>query len=209
MNPRRIVAAAALASLILAAGPARAKPITWKIDPNHSRITFSIRHIFSKVPGNFDSFQGTIVFDPDHPAGSSVQVEIDPKSIDTKVERRDENLRGRDFFDVAHYPSITFVSAGVKDLGKGKLEVIGNLSMHGVTKQILLDTTILGSGPAMNGEVRAGFEAKAALDRKDFGITWNRQLDHGGMLLGDDVVIQLDIEAVAEPGPEQADPPRK
>jgi polyisoprenoid-binding protein YceI len=194
----RMLAAALLAGALLTSSTARAKPATWKIDPNHSRITFSVRHLFSKVPGNFDTFTGTIRFDPDDPSSASTQVEIDAKSVDTKVERRDDDLRSPNFFDVEKYPTITFTSTGVKDLGGGKLQVAGTLTMHGVTKPVTLATTVLGSGPAMNGQVRAGFEATTTLDRKEYGIVWNRQLDQGGMLLGDDVAIELDIEAVAE-----------
>jgi polyisoprenoid-binding protein YceI len=198
MNLRRTAVLAGIAGFLLLGSPVHAKPVTWKIDPSHSSIGFSVRHIFSKVPGNFDTFSGTILFDPDKPAGGSVQVEIDPKSINTKVERRDNDLRSPNFFDTEKYPTITFISTGVKDLGSGKLEVAGNLTMHGVTKPVTLATTALGSGPAMNGQVRAGFEATVTLDRKEFGIVWNRQLDQGGMLLGDDVAIQLNIEAVAQ-----------
>jgi polyisoprenoid-binding protein YceI len=194
-----ILGGAILGGAILAGAAAQAAPTTWKIDPNHSRVTFSIRHIFSKVPGTFDSFSGTIQYDADNPSAASTRVEIDPKSVNTNVQRRDNDLRGPDFFDAEKYPTITFVSTGVKDLGNGSLEVAGNLSLHGVTKPVTLKTTLLGSGPAMNGQVRAGFEATTTIDRKDFGIVWNRQLDQGGMLLGDDVAIQLDIEAVAEP----------
>lgn len=197
MNLRRTVLAGVTGFLFLAS-PVHAKPVTWKIDPGHSSVGFSVRHIFSKVPGSFDTFSGTILYDPDKPAGGSVQVEIDAKSINTKVERRDNDLRSPNFFDAEKYPTITFVSTGVKDLGSGKLEVAGNLTMHGVTKPVTLATTALGSGPAMNGQVRAGFEATVTLDRKEFGIVWNRQLDQGGMLLGDDVAIQINIEAVAQ-----------
>lgn len=207
MNLRRVVPLAILAGSLLAGSLAQAKPTTWKIDPNHSRVTFSIRHIFSKVPGTFDSFAGAIHFDPENPSAASTQIEIDPKSINTNVERRDNDLRSPNFFDVEKYPAITFVSTGVKDLGDGRLEVTGNLSMHGVTKPVTLATTVLGSGPAMNGQVKAGFEATTAINRKEFGVVWNRQLDQGGMLLGDDVTIQLDIEATAEP--EETGPAKK
>jgi len=196
-NLRRVATVACIMGSLLLGSGVEAKPTTWTIDPNHSRITFSIRHIFSKVPGNFDTFSGTIQFDPDRPATASTQVEIDAKSIDTKVERRDNDLRGPNFFDVEKYPTLSFTSTGVKDLGNGTLEVIGNLSMHGVTKPVTLATTVLGSGPATNGQVRAGFEATTTIDRKDYGIVWNRPLDQGGLLLGDDVVIQINIEAVA------------
>lgn len=206
MQRTRTLALAGLIGSLLLGPRAEAKPVTWKIDPNHSRVTFSIRHMFSKVPGTFDAFSGTIQLDPDKPAAASTQVEIEAKSINTNVERRDNDLRSPNFFDVEKYPTISFVSTGVKDLGSGKLEVAGNLTMHGVTKPVTLAAALLGSGPGMNGETRAGFEATTTIDRKQFGIIWNRQLDQG-MLLGDDVAIQIDIEAVAQA--ENATAPKK
>jgi len=198
MTLRRTLALAGTVGLLLLGTLAEAKPLTWKIDPNHSRVSFSIRHIFSKVPGTFDAFSGTIQFDPEKPAAASTQIEIDAKSINTNVERRDNDLRSANFFDVEKYPTLSFASTGVKDLGNGKLEIAGNLTMHGVTKPVTLDATLLGSGPGMSGETRAGFEATTTIDRKQFGIIWNRQLDQG-TLLGDDVAIRIDIEAVAQP----------
>ena len=198
MTLRRTLALAGTVGLLLLGTLAEAKPLTWKIDPNHSRVSFSIRHIFSKVPGTFDAFSGTIQFDPEKPAAASTQIEIDAKSINTNVERRDNDLRSANLFDVEKYPTLSFASTGVKDLGNGKLEIAGNLTMHGVTKPVTLDATLLGSGPGMSGETRAGFEATTTIDRKQFGIIWNRQLDQG-TLLGDDVAIRIDIEAVAQP----------
>jgi polyisoprenoid-binding protein YceI len=148
------------------------------------------------VTGNFGTFTGSIQFDPDNPGTGSVQVDIDASSINTGVEKRDNHLRSADFFEVAKYPKLVFVSTGVKDLGGGKLEVSGNLTMHGVTKPIVLATTVLGSGPTMQGQLRAGFEATAKLDRTQYGIVWNRTLDQGGTLLSNDVDLTLDIEAV-------------
>jgi polyisoprenoid-binding protein YceI len=187
----------------LGAGAALAKPTTFAVDPNHSRVTFSIRHIFSKVPGNFTLARGTLVFDPDAPTSGSVRADIDAASVDTANPKRDGHLRSADFFDVEKFPTITFVSKQVKDLGQGKLQVAGDLTMHGVTKPVTLEAGYLGSGPGPDGALRAGFEATTRVDRKEFGIVWNRALDQGGTLLGDDVDIRLDIEGV-EQRPEEA-----
>lgn len=196
MKRRSLPLAALIAGLLTLACQAQAKPTTWDIDPAHSQVAFTIRHIFSRVPGHFGTFSGTIQFDPDSPGTGSVQVEIDANSINTSVEKRDNHLRSADFFDVAKYPKITFVSTGVKDLGGGKLEVTGNLTMHGVTKPVTLATVVLGSGPSMQGQLRAGFEATSKLDRTAFGIIWNKTLDQGGTLLSNDVDLTLDVEAV-------------
>jgi len=176
-----------------------AKPVAFVIDPNHSRATFSIRHIFSKVPGSFTRLQGTLTFDVDAPTVSSVRAEIDASSIDTANSRRDADLRSDNFFDVEKYPTLTFVSGKVKDLGQGKLEVAGDLTMHGVTKPVTLAASYLGSGPGPDGVLHAGFEGTTRIDRKEFGIVWNRTLDQGGTLLGDDVDVRLDIEAIVQP----------
>ncbi len=206
MKRRSLLAAALLAYALTLGSQAEAKPTTWDIDPAHSRVSFTVRHLFSRVPGYFNTFSGTIAFDPDKPGVGSVKVEIDANSINTNVEKRDNHLRSADFFDVAKYPKITFVSTGVKDLGGGKLEVTGNLTMHGVTKPVTLSTTVLGSGPTMAG-VRAGFEATAKLDRTQYGIVWNKTLDQGGTLLSNDVDLTLNVEAVEHS--EEAAPAKK
>jgi len=172
---------------------ATAQAATWDIDPAHSSVGFSIRHIFSKVPGSFDKFSGTIEYDPANPTAASVKVEIDPVSINTKTQKRDDHLRSADFFDVAQFPAMSFQSTKVTKGEGNALSVEGNLTMHGVTKPVTLAVTFLGAGPAMGGQ-RAGFEATTKIDRKEFGIVWNKVIDTGA-LLGDDVAIAIGIEA--------------
>jgi polyisoprenoid-binding protein YceI len=187
-------------SAIFFAAPALAALQTYEIDPVHSRVEFTIRHMFSKVTGNFSKFHGTIHYDPSAPAASSVNAEIDANSIDTNNEQRDGDLKSPNFFDVAKYPTLTFTSTKITPSADGKLKVEGNLTIHGVTKPVALDAAFLGMGPGLDGVTRAGFEGTTKVDRKDFGIVWNKALDKGGTLLGDDVLINLDIEAVAPEG---------
>jgi polyisoprenoid-binding protein YceI len=204
---RKLVSASFLALSLAVATAASAAPATWTIDQNHSEVGFSIRHFFSKVPGTFGKFSGAVVYDPQKPENSSVKAEIDPSSINTRNEKRDNHLRSEDFFDVAKFPTLTFVSTKVTAAGENKLKVDGNLTMHGVTKPVTLDVTFLGAGPSMNGEQRSGFEAITKVNRKDFGILWNKTLDQGGTMLGDDVDIKLNVEGVIRP--DQPAPPPK
>ena len=191
-------------SALVLAAPVQAAPQTFEIDPVHSRVEFTIRHMFSKVTGNFGKFRGVINYDATAPASSSVKAEIDAGSIDTNNDRRDSHLKSPDFFDVAKYPTITFTSTKVSSGADGKLKVEGTLSIHGVTKPVVLDAAFLGSGPGLDGVTRAGFEATTKVDRKDYGIVWNKALDQGGTLLGDDVQISLEIEAAVPQPPDAA-----
>lgn len=204
---KRSVLAVALALTLVFASAAQAAPVLWTIDPGHSQVGFSIRHFFSKVPGQFTKFSGTIVYDSEKPEVSSVKVEIDASSINTQNEKRDGHLRSEDFFYVEKFPTITFVSTKVTPVEAGKLKVEGNLSMRGVTKPVILDADFLGAGPSMNGESRSGFEATTKVDRKDYQIVWNKALDQGGTLLGDDVEIKLNVEGVSRPGEAPASAP--
>jgi len=203
---RRAFAAVPLALVFALAGQAKAAPQTWTIDPNHSQVGFSIRHFFSRVPGNFQKFSGDIVYDQANPTASSVKVSIDAASINTQNDKRDNHLRSEDFFYVEKFPALTFESTKVTPgTESGKLKVDGNLTMRGVTKPVTLDATFLGAGPSMNGEQRSGFQAVAKINRKDFGIIWNKTLDQGGTMLGDDVDININVEGVIRP----AEPPAK
>lgn len=190
MQKSLLTAALVAATLSLSAV---AQAATWTIDPAHSSVGFTIRHIFSKVPGSFDKFSGTIDYDASNPTAASVKVEIDPASINTKHEKRDNHLRSEDFFDVAKFPAMSFVSTKVTKGEGNALSVDGNLTMHGVTKPVTLAVTFLGSGPPQAGS-KAGFEATTTINRKDFGIVWNRAMD-SATLLGDDVAIVINIEA--------------
>ena len=191
--------------------PVLAQAATWKIDPNHSTVRFEIRHLFAKVHGQFNQFSGMIEYDPANPTASKVETKIVSTSIDTNHEKRDNHLRSADFFEVEKYPELTFTSTKVESTKEG-LKVTGDLTLHGVTKPVVLDVTVLGSGPHPNipeGQV-AGFSARGKIDRKDFGITWNKTMDQGGTVLGDEVEIALDVEAVnAPPKPEASQAPAK
>jgi len=191
MRTKSLLTALVVAATVALAGTSHAA--TWTIDGNHSSVGFSIRHIFSKVQGSFDKFSGTVEFDPANPAAASVKVEIDPASINTRNQKRDDHLRSADFFDVAKFPAMSFTSTKVTKGEGNALTVEGDLTMHGVTKPVTLAVNFLGAGPAMGGQ-RAGFESAAKLDRKEFGIVWNKTLDTG-TLLGDEVAMTIDVEA--------------
>lgn len=198
MNRFRTLGASTLfLASILFAVPVLAVPQSYEIDPVHSRVEFTIRHMFSKVTGNFGAFKGTVNYDAAAPATSTANVEIDASSIDTNNDRRDGHLKSADFFDVAKFPTLTFTSTKVTPGDDGKFKVEGTLTMHGITKPVVLDASFLGAGPGMDGAMRAGFEGATKIDRKDYGIIWNKALDQGSTLLGDDVTINLEIEAVA------------
>ncbi len=189
-----------IAALLLAlAVPAAAAPKTYTSDLAHSEVGFSIRHLVSKVHGKFDAFKSTIVYDAANPSASSIETEIETKSINTANQRRDNHLRSGDFFLTDSFPKITFKSTSVAKKGD-RFEVKGNLTIRGVTKPVVLDAAILGIGPGMMGGEVAGFEATTRVNRKDYGVNWNKTLDQGGVVLGDDVDIMLNIEA-GEGGP--------
>jgi polyisoprenoid-binding protein YceI len=172
---------------------------TWKIDPSHSSIGFSVRHmVVSKTRGRFTRWSGQIRFDPDDAKASSVEVSIDPASIDTADAQRDGHLRSADFFDVEKHPTASFRSTRVEDLGGDRYRIIGDLTIRGVTRPVVLEATYEGSGKDPWGGERAGFVASASIDRKDFGLTWNTTLETGGLLVGDKVELTLEIEAVRQ-----------
>lgn len=187
---KKLFAAAALSALAVI--PASAE--TYTIDPGHSEVSFQIRHMVSQVRGRFNSFSGTVQMDPKNLAASSVEFKIKADSIDTNVADRDKHLRGADFFDVEKYPEITFKSKSIKAAGKDKYNVTGALTMHGVTKDVTLPVTFLGEGKDPWGGTRAGFETATTLNRKDYGIIWNKAVDNGGVLLGDDVKVEINLE---------------
>jgi len=172
---------------------------TWNIDASHSAIAFSVRHmVVSKTRGRFTKFTGQIRLDPDLPGASSVEVSIDPSSIDTADEQRDAHLRSADFFDVEKFPAASFRSTVVEDLGGDKYRIIGDLTVHGVTRSVVLHATYEGSGKDPWGGERAGFVASTSIDRKDFGLEWNKALETGGLLVGEKVELSLEIEAVKQ-----------
>jgi polyisoprenoid-binding protein YceI len=169
---------------------------TWNIDPSHSTVGFSIRHmVFSKVRGRFLKLTGAIQLDDDL-AKSWVEVTIDAASIDTGTAQRDNHLRSADFFDVERFPELRFRSNRVEDLGEGRLRVVGELTIRDHTREVALDVEPAGRGMDPWGNERIGYVATASIDRKDFGLKWNQLLEAGGVLVGDRVDIELDVQAV-------------
>jgi len=191
----RITLVTALAAAaLLAVTPAQAAPETYNIDPEHTAITFSIRHLFSKVPGRFSTFSGTVQIDESQPEQGSVEFTIETASIDTNEPARDRHLRSDAFFDADNHPQITFRSTKVRKNGEGKLEVDGDLTIRGITKTVTLDVEILGFGE-LYGVRRAAFEIRTQIDRQDFEVSWNDMVEGGGLILGDDVDILINLEA--------------
>lgn len=170
---------------------------TWTIDPTHSGIHFSVRHmVVSKVRGKFADWKGTLSLEVDDPARSRVEAVIDAASIDTGVADRDTHLRSPDFLDVASYPEIVFRSTRVEKADEETYRLVGELSLHGVTREVTLDVEFGGLAKDPWGNERAGFTARARLDRKDFGLQWNQVLETGGVLVGDRIDVEIELEAV-------------
>lgn len=188
----------AVAVLALLALPALAAAETWSIDADHSSVGFTVRHMMvSNVKGSFGTFSGTVEVDEKDIAGSKVSVTIDAASINTGVAKRDEHLRSADFFDTARYPTMTYVSKKVEKSGKDRLKVYGDLTLRGVTRPVVLDV----EGPTAAyrdpwGKTRRGASATAAINRRDFGLTWNKVIEAGGVLVGDEVKIILEMEFI-------------
>src|SRR3984893_1680286 len=192
----RAISVTALAAAISL--PAAAATSTWQIDPNHSAAQFAVRHLaISTVRGAFTKVDGTVQLDDKEISRSSVDVTIDAASVDTRVPNRDKDLRSDHFFDVEKYPTLTFKSTKVEQVEAGKLKVTGDLTIHGVTKQVVLDV----EGPTAPvkdpwGNQRAAVTATTKINRQDFGMKWNPAMDNGGLVVGNDVVITIDVEMV-------------
>ncbi|MBI3450032.1 MAG: polyisoprenoid-binding protein [Acidobacteria bacterium] len=194
----RTHASALVLSLVLASGSAVADVENYRIDPGHSSVGFKVQHMLSKVPGRFMKYSGTIAVDPKDLATAKIAVEIDPASINTDNSGRDESVRSAEFFDVEKFPKMAFESTSVVPTGATHAAVKGNLTLHGVTRPVELDVEILGFAADPWGGYRAAFEAKGVINRKDFGMTWNKVLDSGGLLVGESVEIDLNVEAVRQ-----------
>lgn len=171
---------------------------TYKVDKTHSEVGFKVRHLIAKTPGRFNNFSGTIVLDEGNMAASSVEFSIEAASIDTANENRDKHLRSDDFFAAEKYPNITFRSTSVKKKSDTQFEVTGDLTMRGVTKQLTLPVSFNGRIKDAQGRTRAGFDTSTTINRKDYGIEWNRSLDQGGFILGDDVEISISLAGVQQ-----------
>lgn len=191
---RTILLAAIAATPLLAQTPAAPATEAWGVDKAHSMAQFKIRHMMANVVGQFRDFDANITIDRATPSNSSVEFTIQATSVDTGNTNRDDHLRTADFFDVAKYPTITFKSTSIKEKSKNEFDVTGDLTMHGVTKRITLPVSFLGFGKDGRGNEKGGFEIETTLNRKDYGVVWNRTLDEGGVLLGDEVKISINLE---------------
>jgi polyisoprenoid-binding protein YceI len=178
--------------------PASATQTTWTIDPAHSHVEFAVRHLMiSTVKGRFGVVTGTVKTDDTDPAKGEVEVSIDAASIDTREAQRDAHLRSGDFFDVEKFPSMTFRSTRIEGRGDS-FKVIGDLAIRGVSRPVVLDVTAEGLGKDPWGGDRAGFSATAKIKRSDFGLTWNQLLETGGVAVGDEIKISIDVELVKQ-----------
>lgn len=189
-----------LLSTLLALTPALALAgtSTWTVDPAHSTAGFAVKHlVISTVRGEFTKLSGAIQLDEADVTRSSVEATLDVNSIETRVPDRNAHLKSPDFFDAAKYPTITFKSKKVAKAGKDRLKVTGDLTMHGVTRPVVLDVATSPEVKGMSGETRRGFSATTKLDRKDYGLTWNHAVE-AGPVVGDEVTITLEIEAVKD-----------
>jgi polyisoprenoid-binding protein YceI len=199
----RLLAPTLFALALMQASLAWSAVQTFEVDPVHSEVGFTVRHIVAKVPGRFSSFKGSVSMDPAAIESTlKIQGQVDAASVDTGVEDRDKHLRSADFFDVEKHPQITFTSKKAAKKGD-KYAVTGDLAMHGVTKEVTLDAEVLGvTTNPFSKMPSAGMELTGTINRKDFGINWNKALDTGGFILGDDVSIVIRLEAnvpAAEP----------
>jgi polyisoprenoid-binding protein YceI len=182
------------AAALIAASTVAARADVYSIDKGHSEVSFQVRHLVTQVRGNFNDYQGTINLDPANLEHSSVDFQIKADSIDTNLPDRDKHLRSEDFFFVEKYPQITFKSKSVKKTGKDTYDVAGTLTLRGVSKDVTLPVTFLGTVKDPWGNEKAGFATDLTLNRKDYGINWNAALDNGGVVLSDDVKISINLE---------------
>jgi polyisoprenoid-binding protein YceI len=168
---------------------------TWKIDASHSHVEFAVRHLMiTTVKGRFGDVQGTVRIDETDFSKSEADITIDVASIDTREPQRDAHLKSADFFDAETYPTITFKSTRVEKTGGDSFTLVGTLTIHGVTEEVALDVTHEGRGNDPWGGERAGFSAKTQIKRSRFGLTWNQLLEAGGVAVGDDIKIAIDVE---------------
>jgi polyisoprenoid-binding protein YceI len=186
------------ASLAAFAFPAAAATTTWQIDPAHTAASFAVKHLMiSTVRGEFKGITGTVNWDDQDISKSTVDVTIDTKTVDTNEPNRDKDLKSDHFLEVEKYPTITFKSKKVEQVSAGKLKVTGDLTIHGVTKEVVLDV----EGPSASvkdpwGNTRAAISATTKVNRQDYGVKWNANIDGGGVVVGDDVNITIDLEMI-------------
>ena len=197
----KMVVGMALTLALAAASPVLAQTGTWQIDPAHSAAQFAVKHMMvSTVRGQFNKMSGTLQWDGKTFGTASAEITIDAASIDTREPNRDNHLKSPDFFDVANYPTITFKSTKIDQVAPGKLKMSGMLTMRGVSKPVVFD--VEGPTPVvkdMQGNFRAGASATTTINRKDFGVSWSRTLDGGGLVVSDEVTITVDVEISSKP----------
>jgi polyisoprenoid-binding protein YceI len=177
-----------------------AYPAEYDIDPTHSSVSFKVRHLLTWTQGTFNEFTGTLVYEPGTPELWQAGATIQAASIDTNNQKRDDHLRSADFFEVETYPTLTFTSTGISDATETGAKLSGLLNLHGVEKPVVLDLEIHGVGDDPWGNVRAGFTATTTIDRRDFGIDWSKALGTGRLVVGNEVRITLEIEAIQKKG---------
>jgi polyisoprenoid-binding protein YceI len=171
--------------------------MTWQLDSSHSHIGFAVKHLMvATVRGEFGSYTGTLQLDTDDLTKSHVTAEIDASSISTRDEKRDEHLRSADFFDVANHPKITFKSTRIESAGGQNFKLIGDLTIRGTTKEVTLDAEYSGIAKDPWGNTKSGFEITGAINRSDFGLTFNAALETGGVLVGEKVKLQIEVEVL-------------
>ena len=195
----RVVTGAGLAAVL--SWPALAGTTTYKLDPRHSSANFAVTHLMiSTVRGEFHSVNGTVVIDDSDITKSSVDVTIDASTVDTREPDRDKDLKSPNFFDVSKYPTLTFKSTKVENAGDGKLKVTGDLTLHGVTKSVVLDVTAPKT-PIKDpwGLQRTAVSGTTKINRQDFGMNYSKTLDNGGLMISNDVDITLDVEMIVPP----------
>ncbi|MDA3944928.1 MAG: YceI family protein [Bacteroidetes bacterium] len=186
-------------ALMLLAGFAFSQSTNWKIDHAYSNVTFEVDHmVVSTVTGKFQEFEGDIKSDKDDFSDAKISFTIQAASVNTNNEKRDNHLRDEDFFEVATYPTIEFVGKKLVPVSGKKYTITGDLTMHGVTKEIELDVKYNGTIKDPWGNIRAGFKVSGELNREDYGLTWNNALEAGGVLVGEEVEIQINLELVKE-----------
>jgi polyisoprenoid-binding protein YceI len=173
--------------------------MSWQIDYGHSHIQFSVRHMMlAKVRGEFQKFDGTLELDEQNPENSKVAIQIDAGSINTRDDQRDGHLKSPDFLDAANFPQLLFTSKGVELTGENSAKLHGDLTIRGVTKPVTLTAEYLGKSKSPWGTENYGFEGHTKISRKDWGLTWNAALETGGVLVGDEINIDIELEAVKQ-----------
>lgn len=171
----------------------------WQIDPAHTTAEFSVRHMMiSNVRGRFGTIEGSVTGELSDPTQAQVEAKIDVASIDTRNEERDQHLRSADFFDVENHPYITFKSRRIDRAGENEYKVVGDLTIRGVTREVVLDATFQGQAKSPWGQQVAGFSATTKLNRKEYGLTWNTVLETGGVLVGDEVQVEIQVELIQQ-----------